>query len=83
MVTLEELATKGSRNYARKIPTMKSGYPKAESRAIAGYNAAPFGSTRKAAYSAAWSTMKPNYDTMVVPGLESKWATAWKAKMAE
>lgn len=83
MATLEELATKGSRNYARKIPTMKTGFPKSKDRAIAGFNAAPFGSTRKAAYSAAWTTMPANYDAMVTPGLESKWAANWKSKMAE
>lgn len=83
MVTLEELASKGSRNFARKIPAMKRGYPAAKSRAIEGYNAAPFGSNRKAAYSEAWATMPANFDIAVAPGLESKWARNWTAKMRE
>jgi len=83
MVTLEELAAKGGRNFARKIPSMKRSYPASESRAISGFDATPFGATRKANYKEAWSTMKTNYDAMVGPGLESKWSRNWKLKMAE
>lgn len=83
MVTLDELAAKGSRNYARKIPAMKRGFPASRERAIAGFNEAPFGPNRKAAYSEAWSTMPANYDVKVGPGLETKWQTNWTAKMRE
>ncbi|NVM57021.1 MAG: hypothetical protein HWN51_02725 [Desulfobacterales bacterium] len=83
MVSLEELAAKGSRNYARKIPAMKRGFPAARERAIAGFNAAPFGPNRKAAYSEAWATMPANYDVKVGPGLETKWQANWTAKMRE
>ena len=83
MVTLEDLATKGSRNYARKIPSMKRSYPAAKDRAIKGFDDTPFGTTRKANYRDAWSVMPGNYDLKVVPGLESKWAANWKSKMAE
>lgn len=83
MVSLEELATKGSRNFARKIPAMKRGYPASKERAIAGFNAQPFGPNRKAAYSDAWSTNPANYDVKVTPGLETKWQTNWVSKMRE
>lgn len=83
MVSLEELATKGSRNLARKIPAMKRSYPAARERAITGFNAAPFGPNRKAAYTEAWGTMPANYDIAVVPGIESKWQRNWTAKMRE
>lgn len=79
MVTLEELASKGSRNYARKIPAMKRGFPAARERAIAGFRDTPFGPNRKAAYDEAWSTMPANYDAKVVAGLESKWQRNWIA----
>lgn len=82
-VSLEALASKGKSNYARKIPTMKKGFPAARDRAISGFDATPFGPTRKAAYRDAWGTMPGNYDIKVVAGLEDKWSRNWVAKMRE
>jgi len=82
-VTLEDLATKGKTKYAAKIPIMVKSYRAAEARAKAAYDATPFGPTRKANYSAAWAYMPDNYELIVKPGLETKWADRWKAKMAE
>jgi len=83
MATLEELATKGETKYAAKIPGMRRSYRAAEPRAKAGYNATPFGSTRKANYKDAWKYMPDHYDLMVKPGLEDKWRANWVAKMKE
>jgi len=83
MVTLADLAEKGKRKYAAKIDVMRKNYRAAETRAKAGYDATPFGPTRKAAYSAAWAFMPDNYETIVKPGLEDKWAKKWEAKMKE
>ena len=82
-VTLDDLAEKGRTKLAKKIPKMPASYRKAKDRAISNYNKLPFGPTRKANYSAAWDYMPTNYERKVKPGLEDKWATNWKAKMAE
>ena len=82
-VTIEALAEKGRTKYAAKIPSMKRGYPAARERAIAGFDATPFGTTRKAAYRDAWTIMPRMYDLKVVPGLEDKWSRNWIAKMRE
>jgi len=83
MATLADLATKGKRNYARKIERMRKEYRLAEKRAKEGYDATPFGPTRKANYKDAWTAMPDNYDLKVKPGLEEKWAKVWEAKMKE
>jgi hypothetical protein len=83
VVTLEELATKGSKRYAAKIERMRRSYRGAKDRAISHYDALPFGPTRKANYKAAWEVMPDNYDLVVKPGLEKKWAENWTAKMKE
>jgi len=82
-VTLEDLATKGATKYRAKIPTMRASYRAAETRAKAGYDATPFGPTRKANYSAAWAFMPDHYDLIVKEGLEDKWRDRWIAKMKE
>jgi len=80
---LENMAMKGARKYGAKIPSMKRSYRAAEPRAKAGYDATPFGPTRKANYKAAWEYMPDNYDTIVKPGLETKWKERWVSKMKE
>jgi len=57
MATLEEMASKGFDVYSAKIPTMKTAYRAAESRAKAAFSALPFGPTRTRAYERAWSFM--------------------------
>ena len=79
MATLEEMATKGATKYAAKIPLMRRSYRAAEDRAKAGYDATPFGPTRKANYKDAWKYMPDHYDMMVKPGLEAKWRERWIA----
>jgi hypothetical protein len=83
MATLEELGAKGARKYGQKIDRMKKSYRAAEGRAKTGYDATPFGPTRKANYKSAWSYMPDNYDLMVKSGLENKWKAHWTAKMTE
>jgi len=79
MATLEDLAAKGARKYAAKIPGMVSSYRAAESRAKDAYGKTPFGPTRKGNYNAAWAYMPDNYATIVKPGLEAKWRERWMA----
>jgi len=50
MVTLEELARKGYENYKAKEAQMKKNYSAAKTRMGEGYDATPFGPTRKANY---------------------------------
>jgi hypothetical protein len=83
MATLEDLATKGATKYGAKIPTMKRSYRAAEARAKSGYDATPFGPTRKANYKDAWKYMPDHYDLMVKAGLEAKWRDRWTTKMRE
>lgn len=83
MVSIEELASIGRTNYARKIPGMRASFRASASRAQSGFDGTPFGPTRKAAYKAAWSVMPDHYDTKVSPGLENKWSSVWTAKMRE
>jgi hypothetical protein len=83
MATLEDLAAKGESKYRAKIPSMRRSYRAAESRAKSGYDATPFGPTRKANYKDAWKFMPDHYDLMVKEGLEKKWRDHWTAKMKE
>jgi hypothetical protein len=85
MVTLEDLASKMSRNYARKLPRMPASYKAALERAKTHYGETPFGPTRKANYNAAMTAdvAGANYEAKVKPGLEVKTVSNWKAKMAE
>ena len=77
MATLEEMATKGSTKYRAKIPIMRRNFRAAEDRAKKGYDATPFGPTRKANYKDAWRYMPDNYELKVKEGLEEKWRTKW------
>jgi hypothetical protein len=83
MATLEDLGSKGATKYGAKIPGMRRSYRAAESRAKSGYDATPFGPTRKTNYKDAWKYMPDHYDLMVKPGLESKWKDRWISKMRE
>ena len=78
MVTLEELATKGKENYSAKTEQMKRNYTAAKSRMASGYDATPFGPTRKANYKAALDRMVAHYRTD-----PEKWYRNWKSKMSE
>lgn len=55
MATLEAMAAKGVDIYRAKLPTMKTAYAAAESRAKTAFGALPFGPTRTAAYERAWA----------------------------
>ncbi len=75
--SLEEMAAKGQRKLAAKAATMKGSYDAAKGRMKAGYARMPFGPMRKAAYAA-------GVDAGVYRAPDPvKWATNWKAKMAE
>jgi hypothetical protein len=81
--TLEDLASKGATKYGHKIPLMRKNYRAAEDRAKSGYDATPFGPTRKSNYKEAWKYMPDNYELKVKPGLEDKWKDRWIKKMRE
>lgn len=83
MPTLEEMASKGFDIYSAKIPTMKTAYKAAEGRAKTAYSALPFGPTRTAAYTRAWTFMPGHYDTAMKPEVASTWRDRWIAKMRE
>jgi len=83
MATLEDMGSKGATKYGAKIPGMRRSFRAAESRAKAGYDATPFGPTRKSNYKDAWKYMPDNYERMVKAGLEAKWKERWIAKMRE
>jgi len=78
MVTLEELAKKGYDNYKAKEKAMKSSYAAAKTRMSEGYEATPFGPTRKSNYKEALDRMIAHYRTDA-----EKWKKNWAAKMAE
>lgn len=78
MPTLSEMASKGRENYAAKEATMKASYAAAGSRMSAGYDATPFGPTRKSNYKSAITRMQAHYRTDA-----DKWHRNWSSKMAE
>ena len=78
MVTLEELARKGYENYKAKESIMKDNYAKAKDKMAAGYDATPFGPTRKAHYKAALERMIAHYRTDA-----EKWRRNWEEAMRE
>jgi hypothetical protein len=78
MPTLEELAAKGYDNYKAKEAQMKRSYAAARDRMARGYDATPFGPTRKANYKAALDRMIKHYRTDA-----EKWKTNWTEKMRE
>lgn len=81
--TLEELARIGKANYSRKFDSMRRSYRAAGARAQVGYDATPFGPTRKANYKSAWAVMPDHYDAKVKSPLEDKWERSWTSKMRE
>lgn len=77
MPSLEQMASKGQTKLATKAASMAASYNAAKSRMKTAYGATPFGPTRKSNYNAGvdagqYRAPDPN-----------KWATNWKAKMAE
>jgi len=75
--SLAQMAAKGQRKLAAKVPTMKASYEAAKGRAKANYAALPFGPRRKAAYAA-------GIDAAVYMAPDPvKWARNWTAKMSE
>lgn len=78
MVTLDELVAKGYDNYKAKEAAMKRGYAAAKDRMGTGYDATPFGPTRKANYKAALDRMVKHYRTDA-----EKWKKNYRAKMVE
>jgi len=84
MVTLEELASKGERKLKAKLSAMKENYEAAKDIAIAGYNATPFGPTRKAHYRKAWDEYAPaNYKSGMTEDKVAKWRRKWIAAMSK
>jgi hypothetical protein len=80
-VTLEELARKGYDNYSRKRSAMTKSYSAARNRMAAGYDATPFGRTRKENYRGALDSMIAHY---TIEKLDvDKWKRNWMAKMSE
>jgi hypothetical protein len=80
-VSLDELARKGYDNYSRKRPAMVKSYSAARDRMAAGYDATPFGPTRKGNYRAALDSMIAHY---TVERLDAdKWKRNWMKKMSE
>lgn len=78
MPTLAELASKGYDNYRAKEAQMKRSYAAAKDRMSSGYDATPFGPTRKANYKAALDRMVSHYRTDA-----DKWKRNWEKKMGE
>jgi len=77
VISIQEMASKGQAKLQVKASTMASSWNAARGRMSAGYNATPFGPTRKAAYQAGISAA-----TYHAPD-PNKWATNWIAKMSE
>ena len=75
-LTLDEMAAKGVRKLRAKADQITRSWEAAKSRMISGYEATPFGPTRKANYRAAIEVAKHRVDP-------DKWERNWKAKMAE
>jgi len=75
-LTLDEMVAKGRRKLTAKAATMSSSWAAAKPRMKTGYGATPFGPTRKANYNASIDAATHRIDI-------EKWATNWKAKMAE
>jgi len=81
MPSLQELATKGRENYAAKKAKMVKSYAASIGRQNAGYQATPFGPTRKAAYVDSASRRQAHYTESSLD--ETKWERSWIAKMQE
>jgi len=77
MVSMEEMASKGSGKLSRKAGSMATSYNAAKARMIQHYAAVGFGPTRQANYSAG-----VNAATWHAPD-PAKWSANWLAKMRE
>jgi len=75
MATIAEMASRGATKMSRKEPIMARNWDAAKTRMISGYEATPFGSTRKANYRDAISVATYRTDT-------EKWRRKWEAAMA-
>jgi len=71
------MASKGQAKLSAKASSMASSWNAAKGRMTSGYAATPFGPTRKSNYSAGINAAVYHAPD---PG---KWATNWRAKMAE
>jgi len=74
--TIDEMVRKGVNKLRNKADSMIRSWNAAKSRMIAGYDATPFGPTRKSNYRAGIQTA----EFRVNP---EKWARNWPAKMSE
>jgi len=74
--SLEEMVTAGKAKMTRKAASMVKSYGAAKERMKTAYAAQPFGPTRISNYKAAIDAATHRVDV-------DKWATNWKAKMAE
>ena len=77
MLTIDQMASKGQAKLSAKASSMAASWNAAKGRMSAGYGNTPFGPTRKANYQAGISAA-----TYHAPDA-NKWATNWRAKMAE
>lgn len=77
MKTLAEMAAQGSSKLRAKAASMEASWTAARPRMSAGYDATPFGPTRKSNYKAGIGNA-----TYRAPDAE-KWARNWAGKMAE
>jgi hypothetical protein len=74
--TLEEMVRKGVNKLRAKADSMRRSWEGARARMTAGYDATPFGPTRKANYRA-------GLDGAVYRTDPDKWERNWPAKMRE
>jgi len=74
--SLDEMVSSGQAKMTRKAAQMTSSYNAAKPRMKTAYGTTPFGPTRKANYNAAIDAATHRVDP-------AKWATNWRAKMAE
>jgi hypothetical protein len=74
--TLDQMASKGYTKLVNKAAQISASWNAAKARMTAGYDATPFGPTRKANYRAAIQAASHRTDP-------EKWRRNWTAKMAE
>jgi hypothetical protein len=74
--SLEEMAAAGYEKLTRKASQISASWNAAKARMTAGYDATPFGPTRKANYRAAIQAASHRTDP-------EKWRRNWVAKMSE
>jgi len=74
--SLDEMVSVGTAKLTRKAAAMSSSWNAAKGRMKTGYNAMPFGPTRKANYGAGIDAATHRVDV-------DKWARNYRAKMSE